>query len=272
MAEHSTHIRHVFLYEFESGHSAAEAHRNLSQVFSTEAPSDRSVRVWFQRFKVGNKKLEDEPRSGRPTALSFDDLKNLVEQHPYEGVRYFASSLGCLLSTVRNVLRNGEKARSRRFDWLGNIVTGDEKWFLYVNHTHKRAWCADDEMPDPFLKGEIREKKIRKEHPKLDNVRQLHDNARPHIAKKTSQKILELGWKVLQHPSHSPDLVLSDYHLFRSLQHHLEEKRYDDRDHLENDLRAFFASKSPEFYAKGICDLVRRWQRIVDVDGDYFDE
>ncbi|KAK6734592.1 hypothetical protein RB195_018029 [Necator americanus] len=112
MAEHSTHIRHVFLYEFESGHSAAEAHRNLSQVFSTEAPSDRSVRVWFQRFKVGNKKLEDEPRSGRPTALSFDDLKNLVEQHPYEGVRYFASSLGCLLSTVRNVLRNGEKARS----------------------------------------------------------------------------------------------------------------------------------------------------------------
>ncbi|KAK6763832.1 hypothetical protein RB195_024239 [Necator americanus] len=78
-------------------------------------------------------------------------------------------------------------------------------------------------MPDPFVKGEIHEKKvmlsvwwgvhgiyrfellpdnttvtaevysaqlqrladkIRKEHPKLDNVRLLHDN--PHIAKKTS--------------------------------------------------------------------------------------
>ncbi|KAK6754559.1 hypothetical protein RB195_013511 [Necator americanus] len=95
--------------------------------------------------------------------------------------------------------------------------------------------------------------KIRKEHPKLDNARLLQDNARPHIAKKTSQKI-------------------PDYHLFRSLQHHLEEKRYDNRDHLENGLRAFFASKSMEFYAKGIRDLVRRWQKVVDVDGDYFVE
>ncbi|KAK6757092.1 hypothetical protein RB195_015115 [Necator americanus] len=49
-----------------------------------------------------------------------------------------------------------------------------------------------------------------------------------------------------------------------------EEKCYDDRDHLESDLRAFFASKSPEFYEKGIRDLVRRWQKVVDVDGDYF--
>ncbi|KAK6763830.1 hypothetical protein RB195_024237 [Necator americanus] len=152
-------------------------------------------------------------------------------------------------------------------------------------------------MSDPFVKGEIHEKKvmlsvwwgvhgiyrfellpdnttvtaevysaqlqrladkIRKEHPKLDNVRLLHDN--PHIAKKTSiPEILELGWEVLPHPSYSRGLALSDYHLFRSFQHHLEEERYDDRDHLENDLRAFFASKSPEFYAKGIRYLVRCW-------------
>ncbi|ETN73787.1 hypothetical protein NECAME_13419 [Necator americanus] len=84
MAEHSTHIRHVLLYEFESGHPAAEAHRNLSQVFGPEASSERSVRACFRRFKTGNKKFEDEPRSGRPTAISFDELKNLAEQHPYE--------------------------------------------------------------------------------------------------------------------------------------------------------------------------------------------
>ncbi|KAK6737501.1 hypothetical protein RB195_019918 [Necator americanus] len=83
------------------------------------------------------------------------------------------------------------------------------------------------------------------------------------------RKFWSIGWEVVR-PPNRPDLAPSDYHLFRSLQHHLEEKRYDDRDHLKNDLRAYFASKSPEFYAKGIRDLVRRWQKVVDVDGDYF--
>ncbi|KAK6762698.1 hypothetical protein RB195_023420 [Necator americanus] len=71
MAEHSTHIRHILLYEFEFGHPAAEAHRNLSQVFGPEASSERSVRACFQSFKTGDKKFEDEPRSGRPTAISL---------------------------------------------------------------------------------------------------------------------------------------------------------------------------------------------------------
>ncbi|ETN71379.1 hypothetical protein NECAME_04675 [Necator americanus] len=83
-SEHFTHIRHVLLYEFESGHPVAEARRNLSQIFGTEAPSEQSARAWFQRFKAGDKKLEDEFRSCRPTAVLFDELKNLAEQHPYE--------------------------------------------------------------------------------------------------------------------------------------------------------------------------------------------
>ncbi|KAK6761028.1 hypothetical protein RB195_022191 [Necator americanus] len=121
-----------------------------------EALYSRSVRTWFQRFKAGSKKLEDEPRSGRPTAISFNELKNLTEQHPYEGARYFAASLGCWLSTVSNGLRslgmvkklgqwvphalshgNHQRrldictqllSKSRRFDWLDTIVTVDENW------------------------------------------------------------------------------------------------------------------------------------------------
>ncbi|ETN86203.1 hypothetical protein NECAME_01331 [Necator americanus] len=76
------------------------------KVLRTEVPSERSVPAWLQRFKARNKKLEDEPRSGQPTAISFNELKNLAEQHPYEGVRYFAASLSCSLSTVSDGLRS----------------------------------------------------------------------------------------------------------------------------------------------------------------------
>jgi hypothetical protein len=44
------------------------------------------------------------------------------------------------------------------------------------------------------------------------------DNARPHTAKKSLQKIEELeGIELLPHPDFSPDLAPSDYCLFRSM-------------------------------------------------------
>ncbi|VDO61470.1 unnamed protein product [Heligmosomoides polygyrus] len=103
----STDIRHVLLHEFESGHSAAEAYRSLCRVFGSEAPSVRSVHSWFERFRNGNRRLEDEPRSRRPTTISLDELRKLAEQHPYEGVRYFAAALGCSRATVDNGVRSG---------------------------------------------------------------------------------------------------------------------------------------------------------------------
>jgi histone-lysine N-methyltransferase SETMAR len=44
------------------------------------------------------------------------------------------------------------------------------------------------------------------------------DNARPHTAKKTLQKIKELeDIELLSYPAFSPDLAPSDYYLFRSM-------------------------------------------------------
>lgn len=45
----------------------------------------------------------------------------------------------------------------------------------------------------------------------------LHDNARPHSAKITKEKLIELGIEALLHPAYSPDLAPSDYHLFKHL-------------------------------------------------------
>ncbi|KAK6762232.1 hypothetical protein RB195_023084 [Necator americanus] len=158
--EHSTHIRHVLLYEFESGHTSAEAHRKLSQVFGTETPSERSVRAWFQRFKAGNKKLKDEPRSSRPTVESVDQYREQWTANSRNGGKARSMAPTCSDGNRKGLLDICTQllSRSRRFDWLDTIVTGDEKWVLYVNHIPQT--CAGDEMPYPFVKGEIHEKKV----------------------------------------------------------------------------------------------------------------
>lgn len=97
----------------------------------------------------------------------------------------------------------------------------------------------------------------------------LHDNARPHSAKDTQEHLKQMGWEVLPHPPYSPDLAPSDYHLFRSLEHHIRNKTYRNQDAIENDFNSFINQKAPEFFKKGIQNLVERWQEVISNDGNY---
>ena len=100
-------------------------------------------------------------------------------------------------------------------------------------------------------------------------VRLLHDNVRANAAKVPTQKLEELGWEVLLHSPSSPDLPLSDYHLFRSLYNHLVTRRFDDETDLKSDLKVFFSSLSKKFFADRILNLSKRWQYVTDNDSVY---
>ena len=61
---------------------------------------------------------------------------------------------------------------------------------------------------------------VKEKRPELVNHKGVifhHDNATPHTSLVTRQKLLGLGWELMLHPPYSPDLVPSDYYLFRSL-------------------------------------------------------
>ena len=76
---------------------------------------------------------------------------------------------------------------------------------------------------------------------------------------------------VLEHPPYSPDLAPSDYHLFRSMEHWLRDKKFNTDIELHNSVIGFFNSKDPDFYARGIDLLPEKWQEVIDVEGEYFD-
>jgi [histone H3]-lysine36 N-dimethyltransferase SETMAR len=97
-----------------------------------------------------------------------------------------------------------------------------------------------------------------------------HDNARPHVSKITQKKIRELGLEPLPHPPYSPDLSPSDYHLFRSMEHSLKEKKIKSVDEVKKHLEKFFNEKPKEFFKRGMEQLPIRWQKVIDNDGNYF--
>jgi histone-lysine N-methyltransferase SETMAR len=82
------------------------------------------------------------------------------------------------------------------------------------------------------------------------------DNARPHTAKKTLQKIEELeGIELLPHPAFSPDLEPSDYSLFRSMAQFLRGKKFQSVASVEVVAEEYFASKDKEWFYQAFKEL-----------------
>ena len=74
-----------------------------------------------------------------------------------------------------------------------------------------------------LLRAAIRKK--RRRILDVDNVIILHDNARPHVANKTVNKLRKFHWEFLEHPPYSPDLAPSDFHIFNPLKKFLVVQR-----------------------------------------------
>ena len=97
-------------------------------------------------------------------------------------------------------------------------------------------------------------------------------NVNRNIAKQTNKKLLALNWPVINHSSYTMGLTLSNYHLFGSLAHALEDNRFENEKQLREFLDTFFKSQPAAFYERGIKSLPMRWQHVIDKEGGYVDE
>ena len=52
----------------------------LVEVYGDTAPTDKSCREWFRRFKDGDFSVEDKPRSEQPKKFEDKELEALLEE------------------------------------------------------------------------------------------------------------------------------------------------------------------------------------------------
>jgi histone-lysine N-methyltransferase SETMAR len=103
-------------------------------------------------------------------------------------------------------------------------------------------------------------------------VKLLHDNATPHTAGKTRETIEKMGWEILEHPAHSPNLAPSDFHLFGKLKEHPSGKRFASDHEVENEKRKWLTNLDTNVYAEGILELVSHWDKRLNLFGDYVEK
>ncbi|EGI70038.1 Mariner Mos1 transposase, partial [Acromyrmex echinatior] len=143
--------------------SAAKAHRMLVEVGDT-APTDKSCREWFRRFKDGDFNVEDKPRSGQSKKFEDKELEALLEENQNQTQEELAESLGVTqavsarLRTMGIIEKQGNWVpyelkprdverrfftweqliqRQQRKSFLHRIVTGNEKWILRQSQEEK---------------------------------------------------------------------------------------------------------------------------------------
>jgi histone-lysine N-methyltransferase SETMAR len=78
--------------------------------------------------------------------------------------------------------------------------------------------------------------------------------------------------ELLEHPSYSPDLAPSDFHLFGQLKNHLGGRRFADDEEVETEVRKWLKQQSKDFYAAGFDALIKRWDKCINVGGGYVEK
>ena len=117
------------------------------------------------------------------------------------------------------------------------------------------------------------DKNIREKRPGLQKKTIIfhQDNARVHTGFLTMVKLNELKYELFEHPPYSPDLAPSDYYLFRNLKQFLRGKRFSSNEEAIAAVEQYFAELPENHYRDGIKLLEDRWNKCVQVEGDYIE-
>ena len=100
----------------------------------------------------------------------------------------------------------------------------------------------------------------------------LHNNTRPHTAARINALIKLFIWEIFDHPRHSPDLVPSDYRLFTKMKVWLATQRFHTNEELMVGVNNWLHNLAAPFFDEGLQKLVSRYDKCLNVNGNYVEK
>jgi hypothetical protein len=78
-----------------------------------------------------------------------------------------------------------------------------------------------------------------------------------------------MSFECLPHPPYSPDLSLSDIHVFGLLKEAMGGKSFRSDEEVQQVVHEWLPSQPKEFFSRGIHTLPKRWNSCMESNGDY---
>jgi len=100
----------------------------------------------------------------------------------------------------------------------------------------------------------------------------LQDKARPHTAARTNAVMNLFNWEIFDHPPYSPGLPPSDYHLFTKMKVWLAPRRFHTNEELMDGVNNWLHNLATPFFDEGLQKLVSRYDKCLNVDGNYVEK
>ena len=95
MSDQRLKIRQLLQYEYQLGHNASEATRNICNAEGANFLNDSTARRWFQKFREGDFSIVYQPRTARPVCIDSNVLLICIEEDPTKSSRALAEEFNC---------------------------------------------------------------------------------------------------------------------------------------------------------------------------------
>lgn len=100
-------IRKLLKYEFQLGHRASEATKNINRAQGAKTVEESTVRRWFFKFRNGDLNLDDKPRPGQPRKINWHSVVNAIELDPTMTTQMLADDFECSHTAIEKILHRG---------------------------------------------------------------------------------------------------------------------------------------------------------------------